>query len=179
MAAWLEALGARFEEPMPPTGWVAAAGAAAFPLLVALGRGPDGWMPFLDGVNLVFHEAGHPLFGLFGGETLALLGGTLMQVLVPLLLAGHFLVRREALGVALGLQWAGQNLLNIARYMADARALQLPLVGGGEHDWSELLVRWGRLEEDTLWAGRVGGLGWGVMIAAMLWMAWRAWARRR
>ena len=32
----------------------------------------------------VFHEAGHLLFGVFGWETLTVLGGTLMQLLVPM-----------------------------------------------------------------------------------------------
>src|SRR5215467_3939306 len=44
---------------------------------------------FLDMVNLVIHEGGHNLFGWFGA-TLGLWGGTLLQLLVPFLLAGSF-----------------------------------------------------------------------------------------
>ena len=174
---WLEDLRAGLADPLPATGWVAVAGALALPLLVALGRTEDGWMPFLDGINLLFHEAGHPLFGLFGWETLALLGGTLMQVLVPLLLAGHFRWRRHPLGFVLALQWAAQNLLNIARYLADARTQVLPLVGGGEHDWGTLLGQWHLLARDTEIAGRVAVLGWIGLLLPALWMAWRAWRR--
>ena len=35
-------------------------------------------------VNLVFHEAGHWIFGVFGNDTLSILGGSLNQVLIPL-----------------------------------------------------------------------------------------------
>ena len=177
MPEWVDELRAGLAEPLPPTGWPAAVGALAFLLLVALGRAADGWMPFLDGINLLFHEAGHPIFGLLGWETLALLGGTLMQVLVPLLVAAHFRWRRHPLGVALGLQWAAQNLLNIARYMADARAQVLPLVGGGEHDWGTLLGQWHLLSRDTALAGGVAALGWIGMALPLLWLTWRALRR--
>ncbi len=162
---------------MPATGWGACLGVVAFVALVGMGRTDDGWMPFLDGINLVFHEAGHPVFGLLGWEPLTILGGTLMQGLVPILVGGHFLWRRQALGVALAGAWFGQNFLNIARYMADARAEALPLVGGGEHDWATLLGRWGLLDQDLRLASRVATLGWVIMVGACGWMAWRALRR--
>ena len=174
---WIDDLRAGLAEPLPPTGWPAVAAALTFPLLIALGRTEDGWMPFLDGINLLFHEAGHPIFGLFGWETLAILGGTLMQVLVPLLVAANFRWRRHPLGLALGLQWAAQNLLNIARYMADARAQELPLVGGGEHDWGTLLGQWHLLARDTVLASRVAACGWIGLFLPVLWLAWRAGRR--
>lgn len=40
------------------------------------------------------------------------------------------------MGLAMAWVWLGENLLNIARYLGDARAQVLPLVGGGEHDWT-------------------------------------------
>ena len=49
---------------------------------------------FLDLVNLAFHEAGHLIFS-FAGSTLQYLGGTLAQILVPVLLAGNFLLREK------------------------------------------------------------------------------------
>ena len=67
-------------------GLFTALGAVALALLIYL-RSADGWIPVLDSLNLVFHEAGHPLFSPFG-ETLHILGGTLMQLLVPALVAG-------------------------------------------------------------------------------------------
>lgn len=137
-----------------------------------------GWVPLLDGVNLLFHEAGHPLFGLFGWEPLTILGGTLMQLLVPLLVAGSFWVRRQAHGVAAAGVWAFENLLNIARYVADARSQLLPLVGGGEHDWTTLLGRWGLLAQDHAIGNGLRGLGWLGMLACWGWLGWR-WYRSR
>lgn len=144
-------------------------------LLQATSR--EGWVPLLDGVNLVFHEAGHPLFSPFG-ETLHLLGGTLMQLLVPLAVAGSGWWKRQVGLTAFGGFWAAQNLHNIARYLGDARALELPLVGGGEHDWNLLLGGWGLLHRDTAVAQALHGFGWIGMIAAAAWLAWRWWQGR-
>ena len=54
---------------------------------------PAGWS-FLDGVDLIFHEAGHVMFAPLG-DTLMLMGGSLFQVLVPAALAGVFFWRGE------------------------------------------------------------------------------------
>ena len=47
---------------------------------------------FIDLANLVVHEGGHLLFGWFG-PTLGLWGGTILQWLVPLLLAAISLAK--------------------------------------------------------------------------------------
>jgi len=78
-------------------------------------------VPILDSANLAIHEAGHPIVGLLGGR-LMVYGGTLFQLLFPALVAFHFLRRGGAVGLAFGLVWLGENLLNVMRYMADARA---------------------------------------------------------
>lgn len=152
---------------------------AAFLLLAwAALASESGWIPLLDGVNLVFHEAGHPVFGILGWEPLAILGGTLMQLAVPMLVAGSFWFRREATGTAFAGIWCFENLLNIARYVGDARTQVLPLVGGGEHDWANLLGRWGLLAQDTSLAHGLRVLGWLGMLACWAWLAWR-WHRSR
>ncbi|HEU4951872.1 MAG TPA: hypothetical protein VFT46_07955 [Holophagaceae bacterium] len=165
--------------PWEGAGTVPAGAALAAMGLMALveATSREGWVPVLDSLNLVFHEAGHPVFGLFGWETLAILGGTLMQVLVPVLVAGAAWSRRQAAGTALASAWAFQNLHNIARYMADARAQVLPLVGGGEHDWFNLFVRWGCLDRDTAIAATTHTIGWLGMAGSAAWLAWR-WLRR-
>lgn len=146
-------------------------GVASFALLIVFARlkSGEGWVPILDSANLVIHEAGHPLVGIFSGH-LAVYGGTLFQLLFPALVAWHFHRRGEAVGLAFGLVWLGESLLNVARYMADARAQLLPLVGGGEHDWTEILSRWGVLEADTRIAGFTAFLGWSLMLGALVWL---------
>ncbi len=122
-----------------PLGWWA----------LSLGSGLSSWC-FLDLVNLAFHEAGH-LFFRFGGSTLGYLGGTLGQLLVPALLLANFLLReRQPFAAAVCLWWIGESLVNVSVYMADARALSLPLVGGGDHDWNELFFRFGLLGADSV-----------------------------
>ncbi len=49
---------------------------------------------FLDRVDLVFHEAGHVTFGFFG-EFIGILGGSLMQVLIPAIVVGYFFTHRQ------------------------------------------------------------------------------------
>jgi len=69
--------------------------------------------------------------------------------------------------------WFFENFLNIARYMADAVAQVLPLVGGGEHDWTNIFSRWGVLSSDTTIAAFVAGVGWLGMIGVWGWLVWR------
>lgn len=121
--------------------------------------GDSGWVRVLDDANLLIHEAGHPIFGLLG-DTLGLYGGTLLQLLLPAVFAFYFYRRSEPLGAALCGGWFFENFWNIARYMADARAQALPLVGGGEHDWTQIFAAWHVLPHDIQIARGVEGLGW-------------------
>jgi hypothetical protein len=169
------------ETPWRPVGTgalIAASLTYALLCLLAL-TGEQGWIPLLDGANLLFHEAGHPLFGVFGWEALSVLGGTLMQLLVPTLVTGSFWLKRDTVGTASAGLWTCENLLNIARYVADARAQVLPLVGGGEHDWTDLLSRWGLLAQDTAVAQGIRTVGWLGLLACWAWLAWRWHAGRR
>lgn len=133
-------------------------------------------------VNLVFHEAGHWMFGILGNETLMILGGSLNQVLIPLLVAVAFWVRRDAAGFAFALFWMFENFLDVAVYMADARALELPLIGGlGEeaHDWRNLFMRWNLLAKDTLIAKYASTIGWIGMCVVWAWLIGRWFSGKR
>jgi hypothetical protein len=101
---------------------------------------------FLDGVNLLLHEAGHVLFGLFG-ETLQFLGGSLGQLLFPALFVGYFLRRRQKFEAYIVLIWLAESLMYAAEYIGDARRMVQPLVGGHIHDWNWLLGRWRMLDK--------------------------------
>ena len=61
---------------------------------------------FLHLINLVFHEAGHVIFGFFG-RFVAVLGGSVNQVLVPAVCTGVFLARRQYGSAAVTLFWTG------------------------------------------------------------------------
>ena len=130
---------------------------------------------FLDWVNLPFHEAGHVFLTPFGRMP-HFLGGTLAQILVPAILVGYFLYRRSPFSASACSWWLGENFLNISVYMADARNLNLELVGGGEHDWNEIFYRLGLLGQDSV--ARVSAithhLGVAVMAAAVAWMVFLA-----
>ncbi len=95
---------------------------------------------FIDNVNLIFHEAGHIIFGFFG-ETIHMLGGTIMQILVPLIFCSYFYKKGDIFSYSLLLFWLGQNFLNISVYASDAIKMELPLLGGDNvnHDWNSLL----------------------------------------
>lgn len=108
----------------------------------------DRWFPVLDSANLAFHEFGHPFFAIFS-ERLAVYGGTLGQLIFPVVVSFYFFRRTDTFQLSIGLLWTAQNFFNIATYMRDARAQQLPLVGGGEHDWTEIFTRWGCLQYDV------------------------------
>jgi hypothetical protein len=66
-----------------------------------------------------------------------------------------------------------------AGLVADARAQELPLVGGGEHDWTALLSRWGCLAQDIRIAQVIRAFGWLGMVACWAWLAWRWHASRQ
>jgi len=98
---------------------------------------------FLHLANTPFHEAGHVFFRPFG-SFLHSLGGTLGQLLMPMICTVVFLLQtRDTFAASVGLWWFGENFLDIAPYIGDARAAVLPLLGGntghsspyGFHDW--------------------------------------------
>jgi hypothetical protein len=138
----------------------------------------SGVLLMMDLVFVPIHEGGHLLFRFFG-EFLAVAGGTILQLSVPLMLAAFFIFQRQISGTAFCLFFFFEQFLPIATYMADARAQELPLltVGDGDyviHDWAYLFGRLGVLEHDTAIAHAVRVLGWVGMIATVAWMIWRS-----
>lgn len=129
---------------------------------------PQRWR-LLDSVNLLIHEAGHPLFAVFG-EFMGFAGGTLMQLLIPLAFVLHFLREGKPFQALLVLFWLGQSLLNVSVYAADAQAMALPLFGGGDriHDWNWMLDSLNLLGATPLIAGTIRLLGTCVILAALL-----------
>jgi hypothetical protein len=132
-------------------------------------------MPFMHLVNLPFHEAGHIIFMPFG-RFIMFLGGTLGQLLMPLICMGGLLITtRNTFGASASLWWLGQNFTDIAPYINDARALRLILIGGvtgrevDGHDWENILGTLGWLQYDHLIACISHITGVVLMIVSLLW----------
>jgi hypothetical protein len=130
---------------------------------------------FLHTIDLMFHEAGHVLFSPFG-ELMTTLGGSLMQVLVPIACGIAFVTTSPNLfGAAVMCWWTGQNLLDVAIYINDARALQLTLLGGFTgaevegHDWEHILQLTGLTLHDHQIAWTTHVVGAVLMLAALAW----------
>jgi hypothetical protein len=121
---------------------------------------------FLDGVDLIFHEAGHVIFSVLG-EIPGLLGGTVMQLLIPAGAAAGFLHQRQPHSATVTLVWLAQSFFNVSVYVRDARAQALPLLGG-EHDWNSLLGRARLLPWDQVIGGAVYALGLAALLVAIL-----------
>jgi hypothetical protein len=123
---------------------------------------------FLHGVNLAFHESGHVIFGFFG----SLLG----QVVMPLICLGTFLFYRNPFAASVTLWWTGQSFMDLGPYINDARALQLPLLGGNIgsdnpdfHDWHHLLRDIGLLKYDHTLAVFTNHIGILLMLISFVW----------
>lgn len=166
------------EDWLPISRWAVVAWIAFYSAFLVYAFRAHGGFLFIDSANLVVHEGGHLLFGWFG-QTIGLWGGTILQWLVPLLLAAYFFHQRQPAAFVFCLFFFFENWLYTATYMADARAMALPLVTVGdpefaEHDWHTIFSSLGVLDYDTTIAGVVRLLGWCGMLSCVGWLAARA-----
>ncbi len=132
---------------------------------------------FMHLINLPFHEAGHVFFGPFG-RFIASLGGSLAQILVPLICFGVLLLKtRDTFGASITLWWTGESLIDLSPYINDARSLSLPLLGGnvghsapyGFHDWEFLLTESSLLQYDHFIARLSFLTGAVLIIISLIW----------
>jgi hypothetical protein len=131
---------------------------------------------FMHMINLPFHEAGHVIFTPMG-RFMQVLGGSLGQLLMPLICLGALLIQnRDAFGASVGLWWFAESLMDLAPYINDARALDLVLLGGvtgkdveDYHDWEYILRTLGWLQYDHTLAHAAYILGSLLMIVAFIW----------
>lgn len=124
----------------------------------------------LDYANLALHEGGHLFFSPFG-EVMTILGGSLMQVLMPIGIAVESEFRRkERFGASMVLLWGAESMANVSVYIADASACDLPLLTDDpdSHDWWQLLGRWNMLTKDHQIAGYVTTAAWVVFIVGIV-----------
>ncbi|MEK7185258.1 MAG: hypothetical protein AAB726_01420 [Patescibacteria group bacterium] len=127
----------------------------------------SGWH-LIDGVNLMFHEAGHAII-FFLGEFVQIAAGSLFQILIPAIFAAYFFIHRQHFSGSLVLFWLGQSLVNVSIYAGDAIRLQLPLLGGDSviHDWNYLLSNLGILQHADKVSGGIYFLGLITIFAAL------------
>lgn len=136
------------------------------------------------GITFGVHEFGHLLFGFFG-EFMTAAGGSINQLLIPIGAGVLLLHYRDYFGIAVAGTWLSSSLLDLARYIGDARAQELDLVGFGEdpqHDWWYLLSQFDATGSDTRIAAFTRGLGVIVLLASMgfgVWICLQMSTRRR
>jgi hypothetical protein len=136
-------------------------------------------------INLPFHEAGHLLFMPLG-RFMAILGGSLGQILMPLICLGTFVLKtRDPFGASVALWWTAENFMDVAPYINDARAMDLVLLGGftgkevDAHDWNNLLTMVGWLQHDHRLAQFSYGIGIALMLLSLGWGAFVLWRQYR
>lgn len=106
---------------------------------------------FLDLVDLPIHETGHLIFRLFG-EFIGIAGGSLFQIIFPLVFVGSFIWRKQYFSAAIVMLWVGQSILNVWVYASDAVVMQLVLTSGftgaegSFHDWNYMLTSTGLID---------------------------------
>ena len=141
-------------------------------LVLSRGLTPSsgGLLAFVHLVDLVFHEAGHVIFGVFG-RFLGILGGSLNQVLIPAICTGCFVWHRQPAAAAAMLFWVGESVTDVAIYVADGRDMALPLLAEGLiHDWNWILSELSLRNQARPIGVAVFGIGVALMAAATVWL---------
>lgn len=126
------------------------------------------------GITFGAHELGHMVFA-FLGEFMGIAGGSLNQVLIPLGAGALFYHYRDYFGISGAGTWLASSLLDLARYVGDARSFDLDLVGFGEdpqHDWAYLLGQFGILRYDTGIAAAIRVVALLCLLGSLLYGAW-------
>jgi hypothetical protein len=124
---------------------------------------------------ILFHEAGHVFFAPFG-EALRVAGGTLGQLLIPLVCAVALQRRGDNFGAAICLAWMALSGMDSAVYAYDAADPVLPLIGGGTgadsfHDFIFLFDRYGQLGHARGWAIAMKAGSALLLLASLAWGA--------
>jgi hypothetical protein len=136
-------------------------------------RDPESSTMF-SGITLAFHEMGHLIFA-FMGHFIGSLMGSGTQVLVPIIVMIVFLKQPDYFGVSVGGFWLSFSLFELARYVGDARAMDLPLVGFSndpEHDWHYLLGTLHMLPLDTTFAFLIRVFAFVIGAASLTFAIW-------
>ena len=136
---------------------------------------------FLDNVDLPIHETGHLIFRPFG-ELMMVAGGSLFQMIFPVVFVGYFVWRGQFYSGAIVLLWVGQSVLNVWVYASDAVVMQLVLTSGlsgsegSFHDWNYLLDHFGLLGSVKPVTGIIRFIGTSTIIVASVFSVYSSFA---
>jgi len=149
-------------------------------------RGGEAGSHFLHGILLPFHEAGHYALFRWFGQFIMILGGTLGQHLLPIVVGGALLIKqRDPFGAAIFFWLLGFSTIDMAVYMYDAFDPKLMLLGGATgaesdgHDWQNIFGDLGLLPRSRGIGLFFGWLGRAMMLAALAWAGVVLWLQRR
>ena len=112
------------------------------------------------------------------GKFMTVLGGSLFQIIIPVVCAVAFARQEDWFSMWVCVWWAGENFVDLGPYIADARALQLPLIGGQTgaevygHDWEAILETLGWLHLDRRIGTAAHVAGSVVMIGSLVLGVW-------
>ena len=120
------------------------------------------------------------------GEWMMYLGGSLFQCLLPAILGVVFVWKyRNPFAASFCLWWTGENVVDVAPYIYDAKLMALPLTGEWNdevaemhvqrHDWHNILEPLGAVNSAPHIGMVAHGLGAGIMALACLWGGWWLW----
>jgi hypothetical protein len=128
-------------------------------------------MPFfvwvIDTIDLFIHEGGHGIFKIFG-QFIYFLGGSLMQVILPVTAIVVLLRTSGPRTLLATLFWLGQNLIDVAIYIDDAPKQQLTLISRyAMHDWRWLCGYMGNLDSAGDIAAVVSFIGMVSLLSAI------------
>ncbi len=131
---------------------------------------------YMHRVNLIFHEAGHVIFMPLGWF-MTKLGGTLGQLLMPVVVMLTFLIKnKNNFGASVGLWWLGQSFMDCAPYIDDALDQKLVLLGGftgadrpGSHDWTNILSEFDKIDKHREIANTFDTIGATLIFIALIW----------
>jgi len=109
-----------------------------------------GQITYVDQFHKVVHLSGQGIFGLMG-DIPSVLGGTITQLLVPVLLIIFFYVNYLRKWLQLSFFLLGHTFLNISMYAGDAVARKFDLFGPTDkvHDWNWMLTFFDALQYHT------------------------------
>ena len=123
-------------------------------------------------INLPIHEAGHIFFHILG-EFMGVAGGSILQIVVPVVFFIYFIYHQKPFSASIVLFWVGNNFLDVYVYASDAVVMQLPLLSdltgaeGGFHDWNYLLSETNLLDKTIVIAKIIRFTGTLITLAAI------------